>query len=41
MVKAGYIFVFQDMRGRFKSEGTFEMDNDQYSTYIELPVMKE
>jgi hypothetical protein len=25
LVKNGYIFVFQDIRGKFKSEGTFEM----------------
>ena len=25
MAKAGYIFVFQDIRGRYGSEGTFEM----------------
>jgi hypothetical protein len=25
MAKEGYIFVFQDIRGRYKSEGTFEM----------------
>ena len=30
MSKAGYIFVFQDMRGRFKSEGLFEMDRPLY-----------
>ncbi len=26
MAGEGYIFVFQDMRGKFKSEGTFEMN---------------
>jgi uncharacterized protein len=30
LVKAGYIFVFQDMRGKFKSEGTFEMTRPLY-----------
>ncbi len=25
MAKEGYVFVFQDIRGRYKSEGTFEM----------------
>lgn len=30
MAKEGYIFVFQDMRGKFKSEGTFEMTKPLY-----------
>lgn len=30
MLKEGYILVFQDMRGKFKSEGTFEMDRPLY-----------
>ena len=30
MAAAGYIFVFQDMRGKFKSEGTFEMTRPLY-----------
>ena len=30
MAKEGYIFVFQDMRGKFKSEGTFEMNRPLY-----------
>lgn len=30
MSKDGYIFVFQDMRGKFKSEGTFEMNRPLY-----------
>src|SRR5882672_2908205 len=25
MAREGYIFVFQDIRGRYKSQGTFEM----------------
>jgi len=25
MAKQGYLFVYQDIRGRYKSEGTFEM----------------
>jgi uncharacterized protein len=28
--KEGYIFVFQDMRGKFKSEGSFEMNRPLY-----------
>ena len=28
--KEGYIFVFQDLRGKFKSEGTFEMTRPLY-----------
>ena len=28
--RGGYIFVFQDMRGKFKSEGTFEMTRPLY-----------
>ncbi|MFN2458860.1 MAG: CocE/NonD family hydrolase, partial [Chitinophagaceae bacterium] len=28
--KEGYIFVFQDVRGKFKSEGTFEMNRPLY-----------
>ena len=30
MAKEGYIFVFQDVRGKFKSEGTFEMTRPLY-----------
>jgi len=30
MAKAGYIFVFQDLRGKFKSEGAFEMNRPLY-----------
>lgn len=30
MAKEGYVFVFQDMRGKFKSEGTFEMNRPLY-----------
>jgi len=30
MAEAGYIFVFQDIRGRFNSEGTFEMNRPLY-----------
>lgn len=30
MLKDGYILVFQDMRGKFKSEGTFEMTRPLY-----------
>lgn len=30
MAKEGYIAVFQDMRGKFKSEGTFEMTRPLY-----------
>ena len=30
MAKAGYIFVFQDLRGKFKSEGSFEMNRPLY-----------
>ena len=30
MAKEGYIFVFQDVRGKFKSEGTFEMNRPLY-----------
>jgi putative CocE/NonD family hydrolase len=30
MAKEGYIFVFQDMRGKFKSQGTFEMTRPLY-----------
>ena len=30
MAKEGYIFVFQDMRGKFKSEGSFEMTRPLY-----------
>ena len=33
MAKEGYIFVFQDMRGKFKSEGTFEMDRPIYHAW--------
>ena len=30
MAKEGYIFVFQDIRGKFKSEGSFEMTRPLY-----------
>ena len=30
LAEGGYIFVFQDMRGKFKSEGTFEMNRPLY-----------
>ena len=30
MAKEGYIFVFQDVRGKFKSEGSFEMNRPLY-----------
>lgn len=30
MAEAGYIFIFQDLRGKFKSEGTFEMNRPIY-----------
>ena len=30
MAQEGYIFVFQDMRGKFKSEGSFEMNRPLY-----------
>ena len=30
LIKGGYIFVFQDMRGKFKSEGSFEMNRPLY-----------
>ncbi len=30
MAKEGYIFIFQDMRGKFKSEGNFEMFRPLY-----------
>ena len=30
LLKGGYILVFQDMRGKFKSEGTFEMNRPLY-----------
>jgi putative CocE/NonD family hydrolase len=30
MAVEGYIFVFQDIRGKFKSEGTFEMNRPLY-----------
>src|SRR5687768_10844804 len=30
MAEAGYIFVFQDARGKFKSEGSFEMSRPLY-----------
>ncbi len=30
MAKDGYIFVFQDIRGKFKSEGSFEMNRPLY-----------
>ena len=33
MAKEGYIFVFQDMRGRFKSAGSFEMDRPIYHVW--------
>ena len=31
LVSSGYIFVFQDMRGRFMSEGDFENTKPPYS----------
>ena len=30
MAKDGYIFIFQDVRGKFKSEGSFEMNRPVY-----------
>lgn len=30
MAKEGYIYIFQDIRGRFKSEGSFEMNRPLY-----------
>lgn len=33
MAKEGYIFVFQDLRGKFKSEGNFEMNRPLYHVY--------
>ena len=30
LAEAGYIFVFQDLRGKFKSEGSFEMNRPLY-----------
>ena len=30
LAEGGYIFVFQDLRGKFKSEGTFEMNRPLY-----------
>ncbi|MEJ7739025.1 MAG: CocE/NonD family hydrolase [Chitinophagaceae bacterium] len=30
MAKEGYIFIFQDIRGKFKSEGSFEMNRPLY-----------
>lgn len=30
MAEAGYIFVYQDLRGKFKSEGSFEMNRPIY-----------
>lgn len=33
LVESGYIFVFQDMRGRFMSEGTFENTKPPYSFF--------
>ena len=33
MAKEGYIFVFQDLRGKFKSEGIFEMNRPIYHVY--------
>lgn len=33
MAREGYIFVFQDMRGKFKSEGTFEMTRPLYHLF--------
>jgi len=32
MAKEGYIFIFQDIRGKFKSEGTMEMNRPMYHT---------
>jgi predicted acyl esterase len=31
MAKDGYIFVFQDIRGKFKSEGKMEMNKPMYT----------
>jgi putative CocE/NonD family hydrolase len=33
LVESGYIFVFQDMRGRYMSEGTFENTKPPYSFF--------
>jgi putative CocE/NonD family hydrolase len=33
LVKSGYIFVFQDMRGRYMSEGVFENTKPPYSFF--------
>lgn len=33
MAKEGYIFVFQDLRGKFKSEGAFEMNRPLYHVF--------
>lgn len=33
MAEDGYIFVFQDMRGKFKSEGSFEMTRPLYHLF--------
>ena len=30
MAKDGYIFIFQDIRGKFKSEGRMEMNKPMY-----------
>ena len=33
LIESGYIFVFQDMRGRYMSEGTFENTKPPYSFF--------
>ncbi len=33
LAEAGYIFVMQDIRGKFKSEGTFEMNRPLYHLF--------
>ena len=40
MAKEGYIFVFQDMRGKFKSEGNFEMNRPLYHLTDKTKTMK-
>lgn len=35
LVEAGYIFIFQDMRGRYMSEGAFENTKPPYSFFKE------
>lgn len=39
MAKEGYIIAFQDMRGKFKSEGTFEMTRPLY--HLQNPAMTD